>query len=53
MAPAVPVVAPPDNAVMVATPFAPPAMNVAMTRPLTSVVASDGSTRPSVVDRAM
>jgi hypothetical protein len=48
-APFAPVVAPPDSAEMVAVPFDPPATNVAVTRPLISVDASDGSIRPSVV----
>ena len=42
-------VAPPELAVIVAFPFAPPALNVASARPLTSVSTSDGSIVPSVV----
>ncbi len=41
-APVAPVVAPPETAVIVAVPFEPPATNVAVTCPLTSVSASDG-----------
>ena len=48
-APVVPVVAPPEIAVIVAVPFDPPAMNVAVTRPLMSVSTSPGSIRPIVV----
>ena len=41
--------APPELAVIVAVPLAPPAKNVTVARPLMSVVTSDGSRRPSVV----
>jgi hypothetical protein len=40
--PDVPVFEPPEIAVIVAVPLCPPARNVAVTCPLTSVVASDG-----------
>ena len=42
MAPALPVVAPPDMAVIVAMPLAVPAKNLTCTRPLISVSASNG-----------
>lgn len=48
-APVLPVVAPPDTAVIVAVPLEPFAKNVAVARPPTSVLTSEGSTRPSVV----
>ena len=41
-APFAPVFAPPDEAVIVAVPFAPPALNFTTTRPLTSVTGSAG-----------
>jgi hypothetical protein len=52
-APVVPVVAPPDEATMVAVPLLTPALNLTITRPLTSVRASDGSIEPSVVVKVM
>src|SRR5262245_30387922 len=45
-APSVPVVAPPETAVIVAVPFEPPATKVTCARPPTSVLTSDGSMRP-------
>ena len=47
--PFAPVLAPPEVALMTAVPLLPPAMNETVTRPLASVTASAGSTRPSVV----
>jgi hypothetical protein len=52
-APVVPVVAPPDDAMIVAVPLAIPELNLTMTRPLTSVRASAGSIPPSVVVKVM
>jgi hypothetical protein len=49
IAPAAPVVAPPDEAVIVAVPFESPASNLTRTIPLTSVSASDGRTLPRVL----
>jgi hypothetical protein len=48
-APLAPVVAAPEAAVMVAVPFIPFALKVAIARPLISVSISAGSTTPSVV----
>jgi hypothetical protein len=52
-APAAPVVAPPEIAVIVAVPFALPELNFTTTRPLVSVRASEGSIEPSVVVKVM
>jgi hypothetical protein len=49
IAPAVPVVAPPEDAVIVAVPDDPPEENIAVARPLISVSVSEGSMLPSVV----
>jgi hypothetical protein len=51
--PDVPVFEPPEMAVIVAVPFSPPARNVAVTCPLTSVVAADGWICPSVVTKVI
>ena len=48
-APAVPVVAPPENALIVAVPLDAPDLNVTLTWPLMSVSTEDGSIVPSVV----
>jgi hypothetical protein len=53
IAPWVPVEAPPDSAVIVAVPFAVPALNFTITRPVASVRASAGSMDPSVVTKEM
>lgn len=47
--PALDVVAPPEDAAMIATPFAPFGLKVTVARPAASVLATDGSTVPSVV----
>jgi hypothetical protein len=52
-APFEPVDAPPDAAVMMAFPLLVPAMKFTTARPLMSVVASEGSSRPSVVVKLM
>jgi hypothetical protein len=48
-----PVLAPPDEALIVAVPEEPPALKVTIARPLASVSISDGSTVPSVVVKTM
>lgn len=52
-APLAPTVAPPDAAIIVAVPDAPPAMNFTVARPLMSVSASEGSILPSDVVKLM
>jgi len=48
-APAEPTLTPPEMAVIVAVPDAPPALKIAIAWPLMSVSVSEGKTAPSVV----